>query len=159
MKITVCVVLALLLVGCSEDAKKEVKKVEVQKVAEVKVAEVQKVAEVKIAEVKTAVTPQAVLVQKIMKPAPESEVKEVVASIDAGALYKSCSACHGANGDKPALGKSKLIQGWSVVQVTDSLNGYKDGTYGGAMKSIMKGQASKLDDGQIKALGEYISKL
>ncbi|WP_324170881.1 c-type cytochrome [Sulfurimonas sp.] len=151
MKIIVYVVLAFLLVGCSEDAKKEVK--QVQKI------EVQKVTEVKKVEEKVAVTPQAVIIQKVLTSVPKEEVKEVVASIDAASLYKSCSACHGAKGDKPALGKSKLIQGWMASKVTNSLNGYKDGTYGGAMKSIMKGQVSKLDDEQIKALSDYISKL
>jgi len=158
MKITVCVVLAFLLVGCSDDAKKEVKQVqEVKKVAAIKAVEVQKVEEKAV-----AVTPQAIIAQKVIAPVKEiqkEEVKEVVASIDAKALYKSCSACHGANGEKPALGKSKIIQGWSASKVTDALNGYKDGTYGSAMKSIMKGQASKLDDEKIKALSDYISKL
>jgi len=45
------------------------------------------------------------------------------------------------------------------MQVTDALNGYKDGSYGGAMKSVMKGQASKLSDEDIKIVSDYISKL
>jgi cytochrome c553 len=52
-----------------------------------------------------------------------------------------------------------VIQGWSQEKILAALHGYKDGTYGGAMKGIMKGQALKLDDAQMKALAQYISKL
>lgn len=72
------------------------------------------------------------------------------------ALYKPCIACHGAKGEKKALNKSQVIQGWDVEKIVASLKGYKDGSYGGAMKGVMKGQVTKLSDDQIKALAEYI---
>lgn len=81
-------------------------------------------------------------------------------SIDGGALFKSnCSSCHGAKAQNKALGKSHVIAGWDSKKISDALHGYKKGTYGGAMKTIMKGQASKLNDEQISALANYISKL
>lgn len=70
-----------------------------------------------------------------------------------------CAGCHGTNAEKAALGKSQIIKGWSVTKVSDALNGYKAGTYGGVMKTVMKGQASKLSDADIKAVSEYISSL
>lgn len=73
--------------------------------------------------------------------------------------YKVCSSCHGVNGEKPALGKSKVIQGWSVSKVLHALDGYKDGSYGGTMKAVMKGQASGLTEEKAKAIAEYISTL
>lgn len=150
MKIIGCVVLALLLVGCSEDAKKEVKQVK----------EVEKVSEVKQVKEKTVLTPQAVVAQKVLAPASTTkEVEKVVASVDAKDLFKSCSACHGLNGEKPALGKSKLIQGWSAAKVTKALNEFKNGTYDSPTKKIMKSNASRLNDEQIKILSDYISKL
>jgi len=72
-------------------------------------------------------------------------------------LYKKCSACHGANGERVALGKSKIIKGWSVDQTIKALKGYKDGTYGGAMKGVMKAQVMNLNDEQIKAIAEFIA--
>ncbi|MCK4737125.1 MAG: c-type cytochrome [Sulfurimonas sp.] len=92
----------------------------------------------------------------------KSVVKEIKAVVPARAgpsLYVACAACHGADGLKIALGKSQIIKGWDSKKVINALNGYKDGTYGGSMKGIMKGQVSALSDEDIKAVSEYISKL
>jgi len=78
---------------------------------------------------------------------------------DGAALYKKCAACHGAKAEKKALNKSQIIQGWDVAKIEASLKGYKDGTYGGAMKGLMKGQVASYDDAQIKAVSEYIAGL
>ena len=80
-------------------------------------------------------------------------------TIDGVALFKSkCSSCHGAKAQNKALGKSQVIAGWDSKKISNALHGYKKGTYGGAMKTIMKGQASKLSDAQISALANAISK-
>ncbi|MEN4045388.1 c-type cytochrome [Sulfurimonas sp. NWX367] len=78
---------------------------------------------------------------------------------DGAKLFTACSSCHGAHAEKKALGKSQIIKGWDKTKIITALKGYKDGTYGGAMKAVMKGQAAKLSDADIKALAEYISKL
>lgn len=77
---------------------------------------------------------------------------------DGVALYKKCAACHGAQGEKAALGKSKIIKDMSSAEITTALKGYKDGTYGAASKAIMKGQVASLNDAQISALATHISK-
>lgn len=79
--------------------------------------------------------------------------------LDGKALFKVCSSCHGQNAQKKALNASQVIQGWPKEKVEKALNGYKNGTYGGAMKGIMIGQAKSLDDTKIKALASYISTL
>ncbi|MBA1432331.1 MAG: c-type cytochrome [Epsilonproteobacteria bacterium] len=81
------------------------------------------------------------------------------AAVDGAKLFTACSGCHGAKGEKKALGKSQIIGGWESARIVTALKGYKDGTYGGAMKAVMKGQASKLSDAEIKALADYISEL
>ncbi len=75
------------------------------------------------------------------------------------ALYKKCAGCHGVNGEKKALGKGKVITGMAAADVVTALNGYKDGSYGGAQKGLMKGQVTGLSDDDIKALGAYIEGL
>jgi len=77
---------------------------------------------------------------------------------DGAALYKKCAACHGAAGEKPALGKSKIIKDMGKAQVSAALKGYKDGSYGGAMKGMMKGQVATLNDAQIDAIASHIAK-
>lgn len=76
---------------------------------------------------------------------------------DGASLYKPCIGCHGSNGEKPALGKSEAIKGWDSAKVQEALIGYKKGTYGKAMKGVMKGQVARLSDADIKALSDYIA--
>ena len=75
---------------------------------------------------------------------------------DGVSSYKKCAACHGVNGEKVALGKSKVINAMSEKELTDAMNGYKDGTYGGPMKGLMKGQVAKLSADEINSLSAYI---
>lgn len=78
---------------------------------------------------------------------------------DGAALYKPCIACHGAKAEKKGLNVGAIIQGWEVEKIVAALKGYKDGSYGGKMKAIMKPQASKLSDEQMQAVAEYINGL
>nr|WP_297439987.1 c-type cytochrome [Sulfurimonas sp.] len=80
-------------------------------------------------------------------------------SVDGALVFKKCVACHGANAEKKALNKSQVIQGWNTQKIIAALHGYKDGTYGGAMKGVMKSQVSNLSDDEITAVAEHISKL
>ncbi|MDD2790883.1 MAG: c-type cytochrome [Sulfurimonas sp.] len=77
---------------------------------------------------------------------------------DGAALYKKCASCHGQTGEKAALGASKIIKDMSHADFVTALNGYKDGSYGGAKKGIMKGQVTSLDAAQIEALATHIVK-
>jgi len=187
MKIILSTVVALFLLGCGESkstsheaksvapAKTEV--VEKVAVVEEKVAPKEEkvvVAEERITPTQTTkvvaeeVVPEVEAVAEEVVPASKAIVQEVKTAVkeapkstavDAAKIYVACAGCHGVHGEKKALGKSQVIQGWEASKVVTALQGYKDGTYGGAMKGVMKGQASKLNDAQIKALAEYISKL
>ncbi len=78
---------------------------------------------------------------------------------DAAALYKRCGTCHGANGEKAALGgKSKIIKDMTKADFLASLKGYKNGTYGGAMKGMMVGQVRNLSDADMEAIANLIGK-
>ena len=56
------------------------------------------------------------------------------------------------------MGKSKKVNEMTKADIETALKGYKDGSYGGAMKGIMKGQASKLSDDDIKGIAEKFGK-
>jgi len=79
-----------------------------------------------------------------------------LSAADGAALFKKCAACHGAQGEKHALGKSKVINTMPPAQIVDALKGYQSGTYGGAMKALMKGQVAGMDEEQIRSVAEYI---
>lgn len=71
---------------------------------------------------------------------------------------KACASCHGANFEKSALGKSKIVANLSVAEIETALIGYKNGTYGGPMKGMMKGQVAKYDEATLKAMAAAIKK-
>ena len=72
--------------------------------------------------------------------------------------YAKCAGCHGADGEKAALGKSKIIKDMPKAEFVAALKGYQDGTYGGAMKNLMVGQVNGLDEATIQALADQIAK-
>jgi len=69
----------------------------------------------------------------------------------------ACAGCHGANFEKSALGKSKIVKDLSKAEIETALKGYKDGSYGGAMKGVMKGQVAKLTDKDITEIATSIA--
>lgn len=79
---------------------------------------------------------------------------------DGAALYKKCAACHGANAEKQALGKSAVIQGMDAATITESLKGYKAGTLNkNGMGALMKGQVASYSDADIEAVAAYVAGL
>lgn len=83
----------------------------------------------------------------------------VLIAADGVALYQKCISCHGAKGEVKALGRSEAIANWSVERNVAALKGYRDGTYGGPMKALMKGQVANYSDAQIQAVSEYVVSL
>ncbi|MBU1668042.1 cytochrome C [bacterium] len=69
-----------------------------------------------------------------------------------------CKGCHGADFEKKAMNVSKVVKEMSKEDIVKSLKGYKDGSYGGAMKAVMAGQVAKLDDAGIEAMAAEIKK-
>ena len=102
---------------------------------------------------------QAVEKVEAVKTEAVATIAAAKPSINAKALFASCSACHGQNGEKPALGKSQIIKGWDKDKLITALKGYKDGSYGGVMKGVMKGQVATKSDAEIDALAGFISNL
>ncbi|MBE0495569.1 MAG: c-type cytochrome [Campylobacterales bacterium] len=72
--------------------------------------------------------------------------------------YQACVACHGAQGEKIALNRSKIIKDMTKADFIASMKGYQDGTYGGPMKAMMTGQVKNLSDADIEALADHVIK-
>jgi cytochrome c-type protein NapB len=85
-----------------------------------------------------------------------------LASLLAPTLYGAantagCKGCHGASFEKKAMGKSKEVNKMSKADIVAALKGYKDGSYGGAMKGMMKGQVASLSDADMDAIAAEIT--
>ena len=63
----------------------------------------------------------------------------------------ACKGCHGANFEKKALGKSKIVANMTEADIAVAMVGYKNGTYGGPMKGVMKGQVARYSEADLKA--------
>ena len=85
-------------------------------------------------------------------------ITTLLAASDGAELFKKCASCHGSNGEKHALNKSKIIKDLNQTEIITALKGYKDGTYGGSMKALMKGQIANYDDEQIHTVAAFIAK-
>jgi len=65
----------------------------------------------------------------------------------------ACKGCHGGNFEKKALGKSLIVSDMTKAEVSAAMVGYKDGSYGGPMKGIMKGQVAKYSEAELRSTG------
>ena len=82
----------------------------------------------------------------------------LVASVAFANPYAKCATCHGAAGEKAALGKSKIIKDMTKADFVSALKGYQDGTYGGAQKGLMTGQVKGMDEATMNAIAATIIK-
>ena len=85
------------------------------------------------------------------------KVQAIAAAPSGKVLYKKCTGCHGQKAEKKALNKSAIIQNWDASKIANALKGYKEGTYGGAMKGVMKGQVISMSEEEIDLLSKYIA--
>lgn len=68
----------------------------------------------------------------------------------------ACMGCHGQDWSKVALGKSKVVSEMSQADIATALKGYKDGSYGGPMAGVMKGQVSRYTPEQLDEMAAAI---
>ncbi len=181
MKIIIPLVCTLFLLGCN-DTKSTEKASAVQNtnaiaqevnltsaLQEIDVAQPKVVASIETdTVVKTEVKTVSIVKEEVKKPSVSKEVKEIKpqavkekhTEVDSSALYGAkCASCHGSKGEKPALGKSQVIAGWTASKIEDALKGYQAGSYGKEMKAVMQGQTKSLSAEEIQSLSKYISTL
>lgn len=72
----------------------------------------------------------------------------VCAAVAFGVDTGACKACHGSDLKKTNImgTTSKDITTMSKADFIAAIDGYKAGTYGGAKKALMKGQANMVKD-------------
>lgn len=84
-----------------------------------------------------------------------------VAAPDGAKLYteKTCSACHGAKGDKPLLPIYPKIAGQNAAYTEQQMKDIKSGARNNGQTAAMKGVMHLVNDEEIKALSLYLEKL
>lgn len=85
----------------------------------------------------------------------------VIAAPDGAKLYaeKTCNACHGPKGDKPLMPDYPKIAGQNAKYVEQQMKDIKSGARNNGQTAAMKGVMHLVNDEEIKAIAEYVSKL
>jgi cytochrome c len=80
---------------------------------------------------------------------------------DGAKLYaeKTCSACHGPAGNKPLMPDYPKIAGQNVKYIERQILDIKSGARANGNSAAMKGVMHLVDEAEIKAIAEYVSKL
>lgn len=84
-----------------------------------------------------------------------------IAAMDGAALYKdkTCNACHGPKGDKPLMPNYPKIAGQNAAYTEQQMKDIKSGARNNGQTAAMKGVMHLVNDEEIKAISEYLSKL
>lgn len=84
-----------------------------------------------------------------------------LAALDGAALYKdkTCNACHGAKGDKPLMPNYPKVAGQNAAYAEQQIKDIKSGARNNGQTAAMKGVLHLVNDEEIKAISDYLSKL
>ena len=84
-----------------------------------------------------------------------------IAAPDGEALYKekTCNACHGPKADKPLLPNYPKLAGQNAAYAVQQMQDIKSGARANGQTAAMKGVMHLVNDEEIKAIADYLSKL
>lgn len=84
-----------------------------------------------------------------------------VAALDGAKLFaeKTCNACHGAKADKPLMPNYPKLAGQNAAYAEQQMKDIKSGARNNGQTAAMKGVMHLVNDEEIKAIAEYLSKL
>jgi len=93
-------------------------------------------------------------------------MKRIIKTVAVGALLATssayavsvaaCAGCHGQQFELAAMGKSKIVKDMSLKDIVNAMKGYKNGTYGDALKGMMMVQVKNLSDSDMEAISLLI---
>lgn len=84
-----------------------------------------------------------------------------IAAPDGAALYKdkTCNACHGPTGNKPLMPNYPKVAGQNAAYMEQQMKDIKSGARNNGQSAAMKGVMHLVNDEEIKAIADYLSKL
>ena len=84
-----------------------------------------------------------------------------IAAPDGAKLYseKTCNACHGPKGDKPLMPNYPKVAGQNAAYIEAQMKDIKSGARNNGQTAAMKGVMHLVNDEEIKALADYLSKV
>jgi len=100
-----------------------------------------------------------VKIEKKIKDLPVINVPTTKTSMDDPINFNPsrCFTCHGSHWEKKALNVSNVVANMSSKDILSALRGYKNDTYGGKMKPVMKSQIKNFSDSDLVKISQFIS--
>ncbi len=88
-------------------------------------------------------------------------VSAPVLANDGAKLYteKTCNACHGPEGKKPLMPTYPKLAGQNAGYAEQQMKDIKSGARNNGQTAAMKGVMHLVNDAEIKAIAEYLSKI
>ena len=82
------------------------------------------------------------------------------AALDGGKLFaeKTCNACHGAKADKPLMPNYPKLAGQNAAYAEAQMKDIKSGARNNGQTAAMKGVMHLVNDDEIKAISDWLSK-
>ncbi|BCS89719.1 c-type cytochrome [Pseudodesulfovibrio sediminis] len=81
-------------------------------------------------------------------------------AVDGAELYKTrCAKCHRDGTESSKAGGGVVLKGQSAEEIEMKLNGYLEGSYGGAKKKTMARVLKKFSPEELKAMAAHICTL
>jgi cytochrome c len=99
--------------------------------------------------------------KKLMILAALSALAAPAMAADGAKLFteKTCNACHGPEGKKPLMPNYPKLAGQNAAYAEQQMKDIKSGARNNGQTAAMKGVMHLVDDAEIKAIAEYLSKL
>ena len=84
-----------------------------------------------------------------------------MAAPDGAKLFseKTCNACHGPEGKKPLMPNYPRLAGQNAAYAEQQMKDIKSGARNNGQTAAMKGVMHLVNDEEIKAISDYLSKL
>lgn len=84
-----------------------------------------------------------------------------VQAMDGAKLFseKTCNACHGPEGKKPIMPNYPKVAGQNTAYALQQMQDIKSGARANGQSAAMKGVMHLVNDAEMKAIAEYLSKV
>lgn len=84
-----------------------------------------------------------------------------IAAPDGAKLFaeKTCNACHGPEGKKPLMPNYPKLAGQNAAYAEQQMKDIKSGARNNAQTAAMKGVMHLVNDAEMKAIADYLSKI
>ncbi len=86
-------------------------------------------------------------------------ISSIVMAVDGATLFKTktCTACHGQNGDKPIMPLYPKLGGQNAEYLVQQMQDIKSGARSNGMTMVMKGIMGIVTEAEMKTMAQWLA--